>query len=117
STADRLRQRAGEVTGAPDAISYPASHDEVLAVLRACAEHGVQVVPFGGGTSVVGGLAPPRTGPRISLDLRRLTGLLDLDPVSRTATIAAGTRAPAADEALAALGFTLGHVPQSYEYA
>lgn len=63
STPDLLRIRAGEVGDAPDAVVLPADHDEVLAVLTACTEHRVAVVPFGGGTSVVGGLAPRRTTP------------------------------------------------------
>ena len=59
STPDLLRLRAGQAAAAaPDAVLLPAGHDEVQAVLRICAEHGVPVVPFGGGTSVVGGLAP-----------------------------------------------------------
>ncbi|CAM5511520.1 FAD-binding oxidoreductase [Streptomyces hirsutus] len=96
----------------------PASHDQVLAVLRACAEHGLAVVPFGGGTSVVGGLAPgnwPR--PFVALDLRRMDRLLALDPVSRTATLQPGLRAPQAEALLGEHGFTLGHFPQSYEWA
>jgi alkyldihydroxyacetonephosphate synthase len=124
STADLLRQRAGEVPDAPDAVVYPASHDEVMAVLGRCDEYRVAVVPFGGGTSVVGGLArrpgdTTRAGfaGRIALDLRRLDQLVGVDAISRTATLQAGLRAPAADELLAAHGFTLGHVPQSYQYA
>ncbi len=116
STADLIRQRAGQTPHAPDAVVYPGSHEEVLAVLRACDEHRVIVVPFGGGTSVVGGLAP-RPGTAIALDLRRLDRLLGVDAVSRTATLQAGVRAPHADTLLAPHGFTLGHLPQSYEYA
>ncbi len=117
STPDLLRIRAGEVDDVPAAVLLPASHDEVLAVLRICAEHGVAVVPFGGGTSVVGGLAPEGQGPFVALDLRRLDGLLALDEVSRTATLQPGLRAPEAEALLAARGFTLGHFPQSYEWA
>ncbi len=118
STADLLRQRAGDAAGAPDAVVYPGCHDETVAVLRACTEQRIAVVPFGGGTSVVGGVGPSLSGrPRIALDLRRLDRLVELDEVSRTATFEAGVRAPRAEEILAAQGFTLGHVPQSYEYA
>ncbi|CAL9651732.1 FAD-binding oxidoreductase [Streptomyces sp. enrichment culture] len=117
STPDLLRIRAGDVTDVPAAVVLPAGHDEVLAVLGACAEHGLAVVPFGGGTSVVGGLAPERRGPFVALDLRRMDGLLALDPVSRTATLQPGLRAPRAEALLAEHGFTLGHFPQSYEWA
>ncbi|MEU8651522.1 FAD-binding oxidoreductase [Streptomyces sp. NPDC048737] len=117
STPDLLRIRAGEVDDLPAAVVLPAGHDEVLAVLRACAAHGLAAVPFGGGTSVVGGLAPVRRGAFVSLDLRRMNGLLAVDPVSRTATLQAGLRAPHAEALLAGHGFTLGHFPQSYEWA
>jgi alkyldihydroxyacetonephosphate synthase len=75
-------------------------------------------VPFGGGTSVVGGVAPLR-GPHrtvIALDTRRLGSVLSLDPGSMTATVGAGMRAPALERELASSGLTLGHYPQSYEY-
>ena len=117
STPDLLRIRGGEAGDAPDAVVLPGSHDEVLAVLRACAEHRVAVVPFGGGTSVVGGLAPHHRGPFVALDLRRMDRVLDLDPVSRTAVLQPGLRAPDAERLLGERGYTLGHFPQSYEWA
>ena len=117
STPDLLRIRQGDVEDIPAAVVLPASHDEVLAVLRACAEHRLAVVPFGGGTSVVGGLAPGRSGTFVALDLRRMDGLLAVDPVSRTAILQPGLRGPRAEELLAEHGFTLGHFPQSYEWA
>jgi alkyldihydroxyacetonephosphate synthase len=115
---DLVRQRAGRPEGAPDAVVLPAGHDEVAAVLAECDRAGVAVVPFGGGTSVVGGVAPLRGehAAVVSLDLARLDGILDLDERSRIARVAAGTRAPALDAALAERGLTLGHVPQSYEF-
>ncbi|OII64972.1 FAD-binding oxidoreductase [Streptomyces sp. CC53] len=116
STPDLLRIRAGDVDDIPAAVLLPAGHDEVLAVLRICTEHQLAVVPFGGGTSVVGGLAPERSR-FVALDLRRMDALLDLDEVSRTATLQPGLRAPQAEALLNARGFTLGHFPQSYEWA
>ncbi|GHH30024.1 FAD-binding oxidoreductase [Streptomyces lanatus] len=117
STPDLLRIRDGEVDDIPAAVVLPATHDDVLAVLRACAEHALPVVPFGGGTSVVGGLAPARRGAFVALDLRRMDQLLALDPVSRTATLQPGLRGPQAEALLAEQGFTLGHFPQSFEWA
>ncbi|MEU6305766.1 FAD-binding oxidoreductase [Streptomyces chartreusis] len=117
STPDLLRIRDGEVDDVPAAVVLPAGHDDVLAVLRACAEHGLAVVPFGGGTSVVGGLAPSRRGAFVALDLRRMDALLAVDPVSRTATLQPGLRGPRAEGLLAEHGFTLGHFPQSFEWA
>jgi alkyldihydroxyacetonephosphate synthase len=119
SYLDLLAQRAGECEDAPDAVVAPASHDEVQAVLQACTEDAVAVVPFGGGTSVVGGLEPlrGRFGSLISLDLARMDGVLDVDERSLIAVVEPGLRLPEADRALAARGLTLGHVPQSYEWA
>ena len=119
SYLDLLAQRAGECGEAPDAVVAPASHDEVVAVLQACNEFDVAVVPFGGGTSVVGGLRPLRGGREslVSLDLARMDGLTAVDERSRTAVFGPGMRLPEADRALAAHGFTLGHFPQSYEWA
>ncbi|MBH5131454.1 FAD-binding oxidoreductase [Streptomyces sp. HB-N217] len=117
STADLLRMRAGDTADTPAAVVLPDGHDEVLTVLAACAEHGLALVPFGGGTSVVGGLAPGHGGAFVALDLRRMNRLLDLDEVSRTATLQPGLRAPEAEALLAEHGYTLGHFPQSYEWA
>ena len=77
------------------------------------------MVPFGGGTSVVGGLEPlrGRYDALVSLDLGRLDGIESLDERSQLAWLRAGTRLPEADHALAQRGFTLGHTPQSYEWA
>jgi alkyldihydroxyacetonephosphate synthase len=119
STTDLVRRRSGDAGDAPDAVVYPVNHDEVLGVLRTCAEHRVAVVPFGGGTSVVGGVEPVRAGfaAVIALDLRRLDHLVALDDVSMTATLEAGLRTPEAEELLAARGLTLGHLPESYAHA
>lgn len=117
STPDLLRIRAGEVDDIPAAVVLPGSHDEVAAVLRACVEHQVAVVPFGGGTSVVGGLAPEGKRPFVALDLRRMDALVAVDEVSRTATFQPGVRAPQCERRLAELGWTLGHFPQSFEWA
>ncbi|MFE9452157.1 FAD-binding oxidoreductase [Streptomyces sp. NPDC006739] len=117
STPDLLRIRAGDLSDVPAAVVLPAGHDDVLAVLRVCAEHRLAAVPFGGGTSVVGGLAPARRGPFVAVDLRRMDRLTAVDPVSRTATLQPGLRAPDAERLLAEHGFTLGHFPQSFEWA
>ena len=119
STPDLLRLRAGDAGDAPDLVAYPGSHDEVVALLRVCAEHRVAVVPYSGGTSVVGGLAPSRDGfvGVVTIDLRRLDRMTGLDEESRVATLEAGLRGPAAEALLAGRGYTLGHFPQSYEGA
>ena len=115
---DLIRMRRGTVECAPDAVLAPPDAEHVAAVLAACAEAGVAVVPFGGGTSVVGGVEPVR-GPferLVALDLTALRNAI-VDPVSMTAHLGPGLRGPEAEAALNSEGFTLGHFPQSYRYA
>jgi FAD/FMN-containing dehydrogenases len=119
STPDLLAARDGDFGDAPDLVVEPADGDEVVGVLRACAAHRVAVVPYGGGTSVVGGLVADRgdlTG-IVSLDLRRLDRLVEVDEVSMTATLQVGLLGPQAEAMLAEHGLTLGHYPQSFEFA
>jgi alkyldihydroxyacetonephosphate synthase len=119
STPDLLRLRTGDMSDAPDLVLLPADHEQVLAVLEICTEHRVAVVPFGGGTSVVGGLAPDagEFAGMVALDVRRLDALLELDEESRIAVLEPGLRGPEAEALLAASGYTIGHHPQSFEYA
>lgn len=119
SAPDLLKLRAGDASDAPDAVVSPGSHDEIVRVLEICTEHRVAVVPFSGGTSVVGGLAPTRSGFQgvVALDMHRLDRLVELDGTSRTAVLQAGLRGVTAERLLAEHGYTLGHFPQSYEMA
>jgi alkyldihydroxyacetonephosphate synthase len=116
---DLVRLRAGEAPGAPDAVVYPGSAAEVAALLRACEEEGVAVVPFGGGTSVVGGVEAlrGRFAAVVTLDLARLDQLLAVDPVTLSATVQAGMTGPALEAALGEHALTLGHFPQSFEFS
>ncbi|MBC2959604.1 FAD-binding oxidoreductase [Nocardioides deserti] len=119
STPDLLRQRAGDLSDAPDAVVRPADHEQVAAVLALAVEHHLAVVPFGGGTSVTGGLAARREGYAglVSLDLVRMKRLLAVDHTSMTATLEPGLRGPEAEALLSAEGLVLGHYPQSFEHA
>jgi alkyldihydroxyacetonephosphate synthase len=114
--ADLVRRRFGHQVAVPDAVVRPASHEEVMAVLAAAGEHHIAVVPYGGGTSVVGGVEPDRAELRgvVTLDLARMDQLLSVDEVSRTATFQPGVGGPRAEELLGKHGLTLGHVPQSF---
>ena len=116
--ADLACLRSGRLESAPDAVLLPADADAVKRVLRLCEEEGVAVVPFGGGTSVVGGIEPLHgTHDRlVSLDLCRLREV-EVDAHSLTARLGAGLRGPEAEAALAEHGLVLGHYPQSFEYA
>jgi alkyldihydroxyacetonephosphate synthase len=116
--ADLVRLRSGKLEAAPDAVLLPADAGALRRVLDVCAAERIAVVPFGGGTSVVGGIEPLR-GPHerlVSLDLARLRDV-EVDRRSLTARLGAGLRGPEAEAALAASGMTLGHFPQSFEYA
>jgi alkyldihydroxyacetonephosphate synthase len=119
SYSDLVRIRSGDASSAPDAVVLPASSEQVATVLAACAEQRVAVVPFGGGTSVVGGVEPVRDGfaAVVSLDLRRVSATVEVDRTSLTARLDAGLFGPEAERRLGEAGVTLGHFPQSFEYS
>jgi alkyldihydroxyacetonephosphate synthase len=118
SYPDLVRLRSGELKTVPDAVVYPVDPEAVAAVLEACAKTDVAVVPFGGGTSVVGGVDPVRGGHKavVSLDLERLDWV-DVDRRSLLARLGPGLLGPAAERALNGQGLTIGHFPQSFEHA
>jgi alkyldihydroxyacetonephosphate synthase len=115
---DLVRLRAGQPQAAPDAVVYPAGHDQLHALLALCSRSSLAVVPFGGGTSVVGGVEPLRGEHSgvLALDTSRMDAVLGLDGESSTVTVQAGIRAPALERHLGARGLTLGHFPQSFQY-
>ncbi|MGA9872724.1 MAG: FAD-binding oxidoreductase [Rhodococcus sp. (in: high G+C Gram-positive bacteria)] len=119
STLDLLARRGGGVQDAPDAVVFPGDAAEVEALLRYCTTESIAVVPFGGGTSVVGGVDPVREwfDTVIAIATRRMDTLSHLDDFSRTATLGAGVTGPRAEELLAAHGLSLGHYPQSFAFA
>jgi alkyldihydroxyacetonephosphate synthase len=118
STPDLLRRKQIH-QDAPDAVILPGSEDEIAAVLGYCSRHRIAVVPFGGGTSVVGGLDPIRGEFEsvVTVDLRRLDALHWLDETSGEAELGAGMTGPQAEKLLGDRGFSLGHFPQSYRFA
>jgi len=117
SYRDLVRIRRGEVPNPTDAVVRPASEEEVAAVLDIARREGVSVVPFGGGTSVVGGVEPLGGAPAITLDLALLSGVRRIDRESMTAVVMPGTLGPQLERQLAAEGLTLGHFPQSFEFS
>ncbi len=117
---DIVRGHRGEFPHPPDLVAFPADETEVAEVLERAADLNAVVIPFGGGTSVVGGVEPriaERDRPVISLDLTRLDRVLEVDEVSLAARIQGGVRGPALENQLRERGLTLRHYPQSFEYA
>jgi alkyldihydroxyacetonephosphate synthase len=117
---DIVRAFRGRIDTPPDLVAHPRDEGEVAAVLEWCAEAGAAAIPFGGGTSVVGGVEP-RVGDAyagaVSVDLRRLDRVLEVDATSRAARIQAGALGPALEDQLRPHGFTLRHFPQSFEFS
>jgi len=113
-----VRGFRGEFENPPDLVAFPRSESEIEAVLSWAEAEGAAVIPFGGGTSVVGGVEP-RLGERpvVSLDLRRLDRVIEVDPSSLAARIEAGATGPRLEEQLREHGLTLRHFPQSFEYS
>lgn len=116
---DLLHLRAGRLDDAPDAVVYPHSADDVVRVVRWVAEHRIALVPFAGGSSVVGGLTGSRANfaAAVALDLTEMNKLLAVDPVSLTATAEAGIYGVDLEAQLNAKGFKHGHHPQSFEFS
>lgn len=111
--ADNVRRSRGQFPNPPDVVAMPTTPAEVEAVLEWCAETGVSCVPFGGGTSVAGGVLPPE-GPTVTLQTRRMAKLLDLDPMSRTAHLQAGATGPEVESVLHGHGYRTRFMPQSF---
>jgi alkyldihydroxyacetonephosphate synthase len=115
---DVVRGFYGRFENPPDLVAFPKDESEIEAVLGWAEAEGAAVVPFGGGTSVCGGVEP-RVGERavVSLDLRRLDRVLEVDPTSLAARIQAGATGPGLENQLREHGLTLRHFPQSFEYS
>ncbi len=116
SLPDWVALRSGRLGAVPDGVAFPESGPEVRDLLAYAAATGARVVPYGGGTSVVGGVNAGADGsPWLTVSLARLSGLRHLDERSALATFGAGTAGPDVEAALRARGLTLGHYPQSWE--
>ncbi|HMK07927.1 MAG TPA: FAD-binding oxidoreductase [Anaerolineales bacterium] len=118
SLPDWIALRYGRLSTTPDAVAYPESEAEVRALLDLGQRLDAHLIPYGGGTSVVGHINPlPSDHPTLTVDLSRLNRLLAVDETSRLATFEAGVRGPQIEAQLVGRGFTLGHFPQSFEYS
>lgn len=118
SFPDLIGLRSGNELIFTDGVAYPESDAEARALLAFAAEAGARVIPYGGGTSVVGHVTPdPGDRPVLTIDMRRLSQLREVDRESALARIGAGATGPLVEAQLRAHGLTLGHYPQSYEYS
>lgn len=120
SFRDLIRAFRRDYTHAPDLVAFPRDETELTSILAWCSDASVAAIPFGGGSSVTGGVEPDvGEGYRgaVSVDLRNLRGLLEVDQYSRAARIGAGTLGPELEAALKPHGLTLRHFPQSFEWS
>ncbi|MEW5941022.1 MAG: FAD-binding oxidoreductase [Chloroflexota bacterium] len=118
SLPDWIDLRYGRVDSFPDGVAFPTSEDDICDLLTYAWDAGATAIPYGGGTSVVGHINPPKSdAPALTLSLEKMTRLLDLDETSRVATFEAGVAGPQLEAQLKTRGYTLGHFPQSFEYS
>ncbi|HMJ94706.1 MAG TPA: FAD-binding oxidoreductase [Thermoleophilaceae bacterium] len=117
SYRDVVRAFRGQFDNPPDVVAHPSDESELERVLAWCEEAGASAIPFGGGTSVVGGVEPPSGRPAVSIDLKAMDRVLEVDAGSRAARIQAGATGPRLEEQLREHGLTLRHFPQSFEYS
>ncbi|MDG0968244.1 MAG: FAD-binding oxidoreductase [Porticoccaceae bacterium] len=116
SLPDWLDMHSGKVNTFPDGVAFPQTSGEVRELLAHANEYGIVVIPYGGGTSVVGHINPEQSEkPVLTIDMGKMNRLLHLDPESQLATFGAGTPGPLVEQALKERGYTLGHFPQSWE--
>lgn len=116
SLPDWLAMRSGDLGLFPDAVAFPETSEQVAELLQFSAKHDIDVIPYGGGTSVAGHINPQASErPVLTLSLARMNRLLNIDKESQIATFGAGTPGPLLEQLLTAEGYTLGHFPQSFE--
>ena len=115
---DLARMFGRECANPPDAVAYPNTEADVAALLDFCAGTGTVAIPYGGGTSVVGGIEPPQQAARVmTINLRNMDRVLEIDPASRAARIQAGAYGPEIESQLKPSGLTLRHFTQSFEFS
>jgi alkyldihydroxyacetonephosphate synthase len=118
SFPDWLAYRTGKISTFPDGVAYPPTETDVQDLIRFAVKSGIRLIPYGGGTSVVGHINPLASDvPSLTVDLSRLNQQEELDERAHLATFGAGISGPDLEAKLRAQGFTLGHYPQSFEYS
>ncbi len=118
SFPDWVDMRTGQINSFPDGVAYPMSNEDVVDIIQYALRAGIHLIPYGGGTSVVGHIDPVKSKtPVLTIDMSRMNRLIDIDSQSLSATFQAGVSGPDLEARLRAHGFTLGHFPQSFEYS
>ena len=120
SQPDSIRIFAGDFAHAPDVVAYPRSDADVAALMEWAGDEGAALVPYGGGSSVVGGVTPDigdGFAGVVTMDMSRMNRVLEIDPLSRAARIQGGARGPELEAALKQQGLTLRHFPQSFQHS
>ena len=120
SFLDHARILANDFAAAPDIVAYPENEQQVADLLDWAGDAGIGAIPFGAGSSVVGGIEPAvgdAYAGTVSIDLRKLDAVLEIDRTSRAARFQAGIFGPALEAALKPHGLTLRHFPQSFAYS
>ncbi|WP_426414826.1 FAD-binding oxidoreductase [Aestuariirhabdus sp. LZHN29] len=115
---DSVRKLRGEFPNPPDVVAYPESEEDIAALYAWAERDGLVLIPFGGGSSVVGGVEPPQSDrPVVTLNLRKLNRVLEIDEVSQAARIQGGAYGPELEDQLKSRGYTLRFFPQSFEFS
>jgi len=120
SFRDVVRAFRRQYANPPDVVAFPRHEADIVALLDWCTDAGAAAIPYGGGSSVVGGVEPPQSDryrATVSIDLRHLDRVVEIDRVSRAARIQAGVYGPALEDQLRPHGLTLRHFPQSFEFS
>jgi alkyldihydroxyacetonephosphate synthase len=120
SFADLVRMQIREMPNPPDWVAFPRNEDDIFALMDFAAGSGAALIPFGGGTSVCGGVEPDVGGDYravISVDLQYLNRVVEVDKISRAALIEGGALGPELEAALKPRGLTLRHFPQSFAFS
>jgi alkyldihydroxyacetonephosphate synthase len=112
-----VRNLHGRLDHSPDLVARPRREQDVVDVLDWCARQGISVIPYGGGSSVVGGVEPRFDGPAVTVDTTAMSAVLEIDQTSRSARIQAGALGPAIENRLRPYDLTLRHFPQSFGFS
>ncbi len=117
SLPDYIAMRTGDIKHFPDGVCFPENRQQVKELLQYAKQNDIELIPYGGGTSVAGHINPKADSSRaiVTVDMTHMNQLLDLDAESHIATFGAGTLGPMVEAQLRAKGYTLGHFPQSFE--